>query len=75
MRSGKDITEEAMSCRSQYHQVWENLYVKEITTGDSEACQRYVLCTVQKKRNVKTRAKKTVGDTESGIGRASIAAE
>ena len=32
-------------------------------------------CTVQKKMNVKTRVKETVGDTESGIGRASIAAE
>ncbi|KYD12743.1 hypothetical protein B4168_3646 [Anoxybacillus flavithermus] len=27
---------EAMSRREQYHQVWENLYVKEIAVRDGE---------------------------------------
>jgi hypothetical protein len=43
IRSGKVSTEEAMSRRRRYHQVWEHLHVKEIIEGDEEAHQRYVL--------------------------------
>jgi transposase len=43
IRSGKAATEEAMSRRGRYHQVRENLHIKEIIVGDGEARQRYVL--------------------------------
>lgn len=43
MRLAKAATEEAMSRRDRYHQVRENLHVKEIMVGDSETRQRYVL--------------------------------
>lgn len=43
MRLAKVATEEAMSRRDRYHQVRENLHVKEIMVEDSETRQRYVL--------------------------------
>ncbi|QZT34505.1 IS1634 family transposase [Caldalkalibacillus thermarum TA2.A1] len=43
MRSGKAASKEAMSTRGRYHQVRENLHVKEIIVGDGEARKRYVL--------------------------------
>jgi transposase len=43
IRSGKAATEEAMSRRERYHQVRENLHIKEIIVGNGEARQRYVL--------------------------------
>jgi len=43
MRSGKASVEEALSRRGRYQQVRENLHIKEITVGDGEARQRYVL--------------------------------
>ncbi|MGG6440159.1 IS1634 family transposase [Saccharococcus caldoxylosilyticus] len=43
IRSGKAAAEEAMSRRGRYHQVRENLHIKEIIVGDGEARQRYVL--------------------------------
>ncbi len=43
MRSGKAAVEEALSRRGRYHEVDENLHIKEIIVGDGEARQRYVL--------------------------------
>jgi len=43
MRSGKEATEAAMSRKGRYHQVRENLQVKDIIVGDGEARKRYVL--------------------------------
>jgi transposase len=43
IQSGKAATEEAMSRRGHYHQVLENLHIKEIVVVDGEARQRYVL--------------------------------
>lgn len=43
MRSGKETTEAAMSRKGRYHQVRENLQVKDIVIGDGEARKRYVL--------------------------------
>ncbi|WP_369802269.1 IS1634 family transposase, partial [Geobacillus sp. B4113_201601] len=43
MRSGKASVEEALSRRGRYQQIRENLHIKEITVGDGEARQRYVL--------------------------------
>ncbi|WP_369802287.1 IS1634 family transposase, partial [Geobacillus sp. B4113_201601] len=42
-RSGKAAVEEALSRRGRYQQIRENLHIKEITVGDGEARQRYVL--------------------------------
>ncbi|MCG6796584.1 IS1634 family transposase [Geobacillus sp. YHL] len=43
MRSGKAAVKEALSRRGRYHEVDENLHIKEIIVGDGEARQRYVL--------------------------------
>ena len=43
MHSGKETTEEAMSRRGRYHQVRENLQVKDIIVGDGEGRKRFVL--------------------------------
>jgi hypothetical protein len=43
MRSGKPNTDKAMSRKGRYHQVRENLRIKEIVVGDGEGRKRYVL--------------------------------
>lgn len=43
MHSGKETTEEAMSRKGRYHQVRDNLQVKDIIVGDGEARRRFVL--------------------------------
>jgi hypothetical protein len=43
MRSGKANPEEAMSRKGRYHEVRDNLRIKEIVVGDGEARKRYML--------------------------------
>lgn len=43
MHSGKASTEDAMSRKGRYHQVRENLQVKDILVGDGEGRKRFVL--------------------------------
>ena len=43
MRSGKKDTEEVMSRKGRYHEIRENLRVKEIVVGEGEARKRFIL--------------------------------
>ena len=44
MRAGDEVSEEVVTRQGRYHEVAENLRVKEVTVGDGERRQRYVVC-------------------------------
>jgi hypothetical protein len=44
MRAGDEITTDVLSRAGRYHEVKENLRVKEVIVGDGERRQRYVVC-------------------------------
>jgi transposase len=44
LRSGMPGTEEALSRQGRYHTIKDNLRVKEVKVGDSDAAERYVVC-------------------------------
>jgi hypothetical protein len=44
MRAGDEVTTDVLSRAGRYHNVKENLRVKEVFVGDGERRQRYVVC-------------------------------
>lgn len=44
MRAGDEVTTEVLTRAGRYQQVRDNLRVKEVTVGDGERRQRYVVC-------------------------------
>lgn len=44
LRAGDEVTKEVLARAGRYHEVAENLRVKEVLVGDGEARRRYVLC-------------------------------
>jgi transposase len=44
MRAGDEVTKKVLTRPGRYHEVAENLRVKEVTVGDGERRQRYVVC-------------------------------
>ena len=44
MRAGDEVTTDVLSRAGRYHNVKENLRVKEVQVGDGERRQRYVVC-------------------------------
>jgi transposase len=44
VRGGDEVTKEVLTRPGRYHEVHDNLRVKEVVVGDGERRQRYVLC-------------------------------
>jgi hypothetical protein len=44
MRAGDEVTKDVLSRAGRYHEVKDNLRVKEVIVGDGERRQRYVVC-------------------------------
>lgn len=44
MRAGDEVTTEVLTRPGRYHEVRDNLRVKEVVVGDGERRQRYVVC-------------------------------
>lgn len=44
MRAGDEVTTDVLSRAGRYHEVKDNLRVKEVIVGDGERRQRYVVC-------------------------------
>lgn len=44
MRAGDEVTKEVLARQGRYHQVRDNLRVKEVIVGDGERRRRYVVC-------------------------------
>jgi transposase len=44
MRAGDEVTTEVLTRAGRYHEVRDNLRVKEVVVGDGERRQRYVVC-------------------------------
>lgn len=44
MRAGDEVTKEVLARQGRYHQVRDNLRVKEVFVGDGERRRRYVVC-------------------------------
>jgi len=44
MRAGDEVTKEVLARQGRYHEVRDNLRVKEVIVGDGERRRRYVVC-------------------------------
>ncbi|OFX24469.1 MAG: hypothetical protein A2V77_12340 [Anaeromyxobacter sp. RBG_16_69_14] len=44
MRAGDEVSKEVLARPGRYHEVKENLRVKEVIVGDGERRHRYVVC-------------------------------
>jgi len=44
MRAGDEVTKEVLTRQGRYHEVRDNLRVKEVIVGDGERRRRYVVC-------------------------------
>ena len=58
MRAGDEVTHEVLARPGRYHEVRDNLRVKEVIVGDGERRRRYVVChnPVEEKRQREHRA-------------------
>ena len=44
MRAGDEVSKEVLARSGRYHEVKENLRVKDVIVGDGERRRRYVVC-------------------------------
>jgi hypothetical protein len=76
LRSGMKETEQALSRQGRYRSVKDNLRVKEVSVGDGESSQRFIVChnPAEAERD-RTRRAQRIARIESELGRLKLQRE